>query len=40
MQNTIKIDPLVNRRFKLDQAVHAFKTDAEDPTSVKVIIVP
>jgi len=40
MQHTINIDPLVNRRFTIDQAVEAFRTDVEDPESVKVIIVP
>jgi L-iditol 2-dehydrogenase len=40
IQNTIKIDPLVNRRFKLDQAADAFKTAVEDPASVKAIIIP
>ena len=40
VQNSIIIDPLVNRRFNLDQAVAAFKTDVADPGSVKVIIVP
>jgi len=40
VQDMIKIDPLVNRRFKLEQAADAFKTDVEDTDSVKVIIVP
>jgi L-iditol 2-dehydrogenase len=40
MQGTIKIDPLVNRRFKLDQAADAFKADVADPESVKVVMVP
>lgn len=40
IQNTITIDPLVNRHFKIDQAADAFKSDVEDPASVKVIITP
>ena len=40
VQGMIKIDPLVNRSFKLDQAVDAFKTDVEDPESVKVVMAP
>jgi len=39
-QGMVKIDPLVNRNFKLDQASDAFKTDVEDPESVKVVITP
>jgi len=40
VQGMVKIDPLVNRSFKLDQAVDAFKTDVEDPESVKVVMAP
>jgi 2-desacetyl-2-hydroxyethyl bacteriochlorophyllide A dehydrogenase len=40
VQGMVKIDPLVNRSFKLDQAADAFKTDVEDPESVKVVMAP
>ena len=40
VQDMIKIEPFINRSFKLDQAVDAFKADAEDSESIKVVIVP
>jgi L-iditol 2-dehydrogenase len=40
IQGTIKITPLINRRFKLDQVADAFRVDIEDQTSIKVVLEP
>jgi 2-desacetyl-2-hydroxyethyl bacteriochlorophyllide A dehydrogenase len=40
IQGTVKIEPLINRRFELDQVAEAFKTDLEEQTSIKVVLQP
>lgn len=38
IQGTVKIDPLVNRRFPLDRVAEAFEVDATDHSSIKVVL--
>jgi len=40
IHGTIKIDPLINRRFKLDRVVNAFRVAVEDQASIKVVLEP
>lgn len=40
VQGTIKIEPLVSRRFKLEQAAQAFQMDVEDEASIKFVLEP
>jgi 2-desacetyl-2-hydroxyethyl bacteriochlorophyllide A dehydrogenase len=40
IQGAVRIEPLVNRRFKLDEVAEAFKTDIEDTASIKVVLEP
>ena len=40
IQGSIKIEPLMSRRFKLDQVAEAFRVDSEDPVAVKTMLEP
>ncbi len=37
-QGTIQIDPLINRRFPIDQVAEAFRVDSEDQAAIKVVL--
>ncbi len=37
-QGTIRIDPLINRRFRIDQVAEAFRVDTEDQSAIKVVL--
>lgn len=40
VQGTIKVEELVNRRFRLDAVAEAFRADAEDAGAIKTVLMP
>ena len=39
VQGAVRVDPLVNRRFAMEEAKEAFRVDSEDPAAIKTVLV-